>query len=89
MNETIGRLVHMANQISRNLQTHSDPAAAIADHIAHFWDPRMKALIFAHSVEGGSDLDADAAAAVALLRSDGPPPPQSEATAAQGGSDAG
>ena len=43
------RLVYMANQIARNFAAQGvDVAAlAVADHIAAFWDPRMKAQIFA------------------------------------------
>ncbi len=54
----IERLVYMANQIGRNLATEDNPAAATADHIRLFWDPRMKAAIAAHFVAGGEGLDA-------------------------------
>lgn len=58
-------LVHMANQIARNFATMPDvdAAAATADHIVTFWDPRMRAGILADR----SGLSPVAAAAVALL----------------------
>ena len=45
MTATEARLVYMANQIARELARTTDPAAATADHIAKFWDPRMRARI--------------------------------------------
>jgi len=87
------RLVYMANQIARNFAAQgADVAAlAVADHIAAFWDPRMKAQIFEMH---GAGLEPIAAHAVKLLRDRGAPPPQSPATQfgsphAAGGSDAG
>ena len=77
------RLVYMANQIARNFAAQgADVAAlAVADHIAAFWDPRMKAQIFAMNGEGqGAGLEPIAAHAVKLLRDRGAPPPQSAAT---------
>lgn len=35
------RLVHMVNQIARNLEHASDPVQATCEHIQDFWDPRM------------------------------------------------
>ena len=87
------RLVYMANQIARNLAAQGADAAAlaVADHIAAFWDPRMKAHLFAMP---DAALDPIAARAVALLRTRGAPPSQTAAThfasgAEAGGSDAG
>jgi len=91
------RLVYMANQIARNFAAQGDDVAAlaVADHIAAFWDPRMKAQIFA-MLDGGqaAGLEPIAAHAVKLLRDRGAPPPQTAATAfasaaGKGGSDAG
>ena len=50
----IERLIYMANQIARNfaVQGEAEAAAATADHIAKFWDPRMKAQLFANVGEG-------------------------------------
>lgn len=81
------RLIYMANQIARNLAVQGDAAAALAtaDHIAAFWDPRMRARIIA--VEDG--LEPIAAAAVQLLRDRATPGAQSAATVFAGGSDAG
>lgn len=49
MRESDRRLIMMANQIARNLASRGDvaAAAAAADHIATFWDPRMKQNVFA------------------------------------------
>lgn len=62
---TIDNLVRMANQIATNLGHEDDPAAATAEHIQLFWDPRMKQLIFDH---GDTGLSPVAAAAIAKLR---------------------
>lgn len=35
------RLIQMANQIATNLSYAANPAAATAEHIKLFWDPRM------------------------------------------------
>lgn len=45
----IERLRYMAEQIARNFAVQGDEAAiaATADHLAQFWDPRMKAQILA------------------------------------------
>jgi formate dehydrogenase subunit delta len=84
----------MANQIARNLATHANPAAAVADHVASFWDPRMRAIIFDHMQSGGAGLDPVAAEALAALAQRGPPDHQTESTRFNrvdegGGSDAG
>jgi formate dehydrogenase subunit delta len=94
VSHTLDRLIYMANQIARNLAFQHDPEAAVADHIGHFWDPRMKALIFDHLATGGAGLDAIAAAALHRLSRHGAPEPQSQATVFNavheaGGSDAG
>lgn len=43
------RLRQMADQIARNLAVRGEDAAAAAtaEHIAQFWDPRMRAAILA------------------------------------------
>lgn len=81
------RLVYMANQIARNFAIQGEEAAvlATADHIASFWDPRMKAEIFADSI----GLEVIAERAIAMLHNKGAPAHQTAATAGQGGSDAG
>lgn len=83
---TLERLAYMANQIARNFQAigHDDAVAATADHIAMYWDPRMKQRIFAFRTEGGEGLSAIADAAIARLMELGPPPPQTRATVFNG-----
>ncbi len=70
MMSNLEKLVYMANQIGRNFDNrHSDEAvAATADHIAHFWDPRMRAQIFDHLDRGGEGLSDIARRAVTRLR---------------------
>ena len=61
------RLVHMANQIAQNLESMGADGAvqATANHIARFWDPRMKQAIFADvKGSGRSALSPIAAAAI-------------------------
>lgn len=60
MSSTAETLVRMANQIAANLGHEDDPAAATAEHIKLFWDPRMKAGIRAHGNEGLSPVAAEA-----------------------------
>ena len=63
------KLVMMANHIAKNLaiQGEARAIAAIADHIARFWDPRMRAAIAARVAAGGEGLDPLARAAVERL----------------------
>lgn len=72
---TIDNLRYMADQIARNLQVMGpvEAALATADHIDQFWDPRMKAAIFA---DDWSKLSPIAAAAVAYLATGAHPVPQ-------------
>lgn len=76
------RLVYMANQIARNFMTMGEEKAAqaVADHIAKFWEPRMRALIFALHEKGAEAFVPVAARAITLLRAAGSPPPQTRAT---------
>lgn len=80
MSETqIERLTRFANQIGRNFIAigHDRAVLATADHIARFWDPRMKTAIF----EGDrSGLDPVAARAIEYLARGGHPQPQTRAT---------
>jgi formate dehydrogenase subunit delta len=64
------KLVYMANQIGKYFAAQGEDAAiaGIADHLARFWDPRMRAEIMAHFDAGGAGLDANVAAALAILR---------------------
>lgn len=58
------KLVHMANQIARNLTLDYNPAAAMAEHIRAFWNPP---LIDGLLRESNAALDPIAAEALALL----------------------
>jgi formate dehydrogenase subunit delta len=53
------RLVHMANQIGKffQYQREDEVVPGIANHIKQFWDPRMRAAIFAYLDQGGEGLD--------------------------------
>jgi formate dehydrogenase subunit delta len=52
------KLVYMANQIGAFFKSQrGDKAAAIAEHLRKFWDPRMRAAIIAHVEAGGAGLD--------------------------------
>lgn len=83
MMSTEQRLAYMADQIARNFATMGDEKAmvATADHIASFWDPRMKSRAFALLDGDQPDWMSDlAAGAFRLLRDRGAPPPQTAAT---------
>jgi formate dehydrogenase subunit delta len=53
------KLVYMANQIGKFFasQGAEQAVAGTADHIKKFWDPRMRAQIYAHleATDGGLD----------------------------------
>lgn len=85
------RLIYMANQIARNFGTMPDEQAAkaVADHIASFWDPRMRATIFALHEKADPRIGEKAASAVAILRECGPPAHQTRATQFNSVSEAG
>ena len=63
------KLVHMANQIGKFFTSQGPGIAAtgIAEHIAKFWDPRMRSTIIAHLAAGGAGLDPPVRAAVEKL----------------------
>jgi formate dehydrogenase subunit delta len=63
------RLVMMANQIGTFFASQGPEKAAsgIADHIKLFWDPRMRAAIFAYVREGGEGLRPDVRLAIETL----------------------
>ncbi|MFD2262250.1 formate dehydrogenase subunit delta [Lacibacterium aquatile] len=48
----------MANQIGTFFasQGEKQAVAGVADHLAKFWDPRMRKAIFAHADAGGDGL---------------------------------
>ena len=75
----LAKLRYMADQIAKNFAAigHDNAVAATADHLARFWDPRMKAAIIADDPQALSPI---ARAAVALLAKGAEPPPQTRAT---------
>ncbi|EXS69765.1 formate dehydrogenase subunit delta [Sphingobium sp. Ant17] len=78
---TADRLIYMAHQIARNLETMGDAKAveALAEHLASFWDPRMKEQIIAMVSEQPGRFSPIVAAAVARLAGTRPVP-QDQAT---------
>ena len=64
------KLVYMANQIGKFFVTqgHDQAAAGTADHIKKFWDPRMRAQIYAYLETGGAGLDPPVRAAIERLK---------------------
>lgn len=63
-------MIRMANQIAAFFNG-SGPAAAVqdsAEHINKFWDPRMRAQLFAHLDKGGDGLDPTILQAAGLIR---------------------
>ena len=92
------KLRYMADQIARNFAAlgHENAVLATADHIDMFWDPRMKAAIFADAKGAGrSQLSDIASAAIEHLAQGHHPASQTKATVfneandAHGHSDAG
>ena len=79
MSSTIETLRRMAGDIARNFEAmgHEDAVLATADHIYQFWDPRMKAAIFA---DDPSQLQPIASRAIEHLKSKGDPGSQTRAT---------
>ncbi|ODU20553.1 MAG: hypothetical protein ABS87_10260 [Sphingomonas sp. SCN 67-18] len=64
------RLIYMANQIARNLETidSAKAVAATAGHITKFWDPRMRGNIIDALDQPDAGLGDIARQAVMLLR---------------------
>lgn len=64
------KLVMMANQIGKFFAHEGEEkaAAAVADHLKKFWDPRMRREIVAHLKAGGAGLDPVARKAVMRLK---------------------
>ena len=63
------KLVYMANQIGKFFahQSEEQAVAGIADHLAKFWDPRMREAIIAYLASGGDGLKPLVLKAVASL----------------------
>jgi formate dehydrogenase subunit delta len=66
------KLVYAANQIGKffTSQGADKAAAGIAEHIARFWDPRMRTTIIAHLEAGGAGLDPVVREAIERLRAE-------------------
>lgn len=66
----VEKLVMMANQIAAFFAAQGEARAVpqIASHIEKFWDPRMRAQIFAHVAASGSGLSPLALAAIETLK---------------------
>ena len=92
MMSTDERLAYMADQIARNFAALGAERAivATADHIASFWDPRMKQRAFA-LLDGGPPewMSELARRSLTLLRDRGAPPSQTPATEFNGVHEAG
>jgi formate dehydrogenase subunit delta len=91
MMSNLERLIYMANQIARNFaaEGREKAIAATADHIAHFWDPRMRQLISKELDAGNPAIGEIAGGAIEMLQDKGAPPPQTRATEFNGAHDAG
>jgi len=63
-------LVYMANQIGKffRSQRANEVVPGIANHIRKFWDPRMRAAIFAYLDAGGEGLDPPVREALVKLK---------------------
>jgi len=68
--QSVDKLVYMANQIGKFFAGQGPEAAVsgTAEHIRKFWDPRMRAAIFAHLETGGAGLDANVRQAIESLK---------------------
>ena len=67
---THDKLIYMANQIGKFFASQGPDraVAGTAEHIKKFWDPRMRAAIFAHLKEGGAGLAPNVRAALEKLQ---------------------
>ena len=88
MSSSIETLRRMAGDIARNFEAmgHDKAVLATADHIHQFWDPRMKAAIFA---DDHSQLTPVAREAIEHLQHKGDPGSQTRATEFNKGDDIG
>jgi formate dehydrogenase subunit delta len=80
------RLVYMANQIGKffEYQKKDEIVPGIANHIRKFWDPRMRAAIFAYIEAGGEGLDPQVREAIVRLKEQAGTPGHSAETSFQG-----
>jgi len=72
---TTNDIVRMANQISDFFQAypHDEAVEGTAGHMRSFWDPRMRAQLFAHLSSGGDGLSNIALDAARLLEEESQP----------------
>lgn len=56
---TAENMVHMANQIAQFFRSypHDEAVAGVADHIAKFWEKRMRLQLHEYLAQGGGGLD--------------------------------
>ena len=68
--KSLDKLVTMANQIGKFFAGQGSQLAVsgTAEHIRKFWDPRMRAQIFAHLNDGGAGLDPAVRQALEMLQ---------------------
>ncbi|MHC1549936.1 formate dehydrogenase subunit delta [Phyllobacterium sp. K27] len=73
---TATKLVYMANQIATffHSQPKDEAAAAVADHINHFWEPRMRQQLFAILERPDNGLNALVVEAAQQIRKPGSVP---------------
>jgi formate dehydrogenase subunit delta len=73
---TADKLVYMANQIATffHTQPKDEAVAGVADHINHFWEPRMRAQLFTILEQEDNGLDALVIEAAKQIRKPGPVP---------------
>ncbi|MGE4430480.1 MAG: formate dehydrogenase subunit delta [Sphingobium sp.] len=58
--DTYATLIRMANQIAEALVREDDPAAATAQHVRLYWEPRMIKAVRDRNGEGLSPVAAEA-----------------------------
>jgi formate dehydrogenase subunit delta len=69
----VSDITRMANQIADFFAAsgHDDAVKGVADHIRHFWDPRMRRALYAQVDKGGEGINPLVVdAAVALRQTD-------------------
>ncbi len=63
------KMVMMANQIATFFNSQpGDPAQQVAAHLHDFWEPRMRAQLYAYVDAGGANLDPAVIRAAQLLQ---------------------
>ncbi len=67
-NTEIAHLVTMANDIAANLGLHADAEVRIADHLQHFWAPRMRKLLLDYVAGDGEALSQQLRGALEILQ---------------------